>query len=137
MSVDPFNAGAGYTLDSVAEPDRQRRAALAVMHKFRGTGDMWSVLSVLGLTDTAEDMLTRRALRLTHAEPLPETSPVPLGPLHVADPTPDLTRWCGSGEHLLPAGECKPCRNRRSRDNRAAKRLRGDQSPLEARGGRL
>jgi hypothetical protein len=123
MSVDPFNAGAGYTLDSVAEPDRQRRAALAVMHKFRGTEDMWPVLATLGLTDTAEDMLARRALRLSDAEPLPDPPQPAVAP--VADEPGLFSRviWCGSGDHLLPGGrgECQPCRKRR-RLARAAKK---------------
>jgi hypothetical protein len=127
MTVDPFNAGAGYTLDSVAEPDRQRRAALAVMHKFRGTEDMWPVLSVLGLTDTAEEMLTRRALRLTHTDPLPATPPAPESP--VADEPGPCSRviWCGSGDHLLPGGrgECQPCRKRRRLARRAARKSVG------------
>lgn len=124
MSVDPFNSGAGYTLDSVAEPDRQRRAALAVMHKFRGTPDMWTVLSTLGLDAIAEDMLARRALRLTHTDPLPEPPPAPASP--VADEPGPFSRviWCGSGDHMLPGGrgECLPCRKRRRLARRAAKK---------------
>lgn len=124
MTVDPFNAGAGYTLDSVTEPDRQRRAALAVMHKFTGTEDMWTVLSTLGLTDTAEDMLTRRALRLSDADPLPEPPQPAASP--VADEPGLFSRviWCGSGDHLLPGGrgECMPCRKRRRLARRAARK---------------
>jgi hypothetical protein len=123
MTVDPFNAGSSYTLDSVTEPDRQRRAALAVMHRFTGTEDMWTVLSTLGLTDTAEEMLTRRALRLSDAEPLPATPPAPESA--AADEPGPCSRviWCGSGDHLLPGGrgECMPCRKRRRLARRAAR----------------
>jgi hypothetical protein len=125
MSVDPFNSGSSYTLDSITEPDRQRRAALAVMNKFRGTEDMWTVLATLGLTLVTEDMLTRRALRLSDTEPLPDPPSAASEP--VADEPGPFSRviWCGSGDHLLPGGkgECMPCRTRRRLARRAAKKL--------------
>jgi hypothetical protein len=127
MTVDPFNSGSSYTLDSITEPDRQRRAALAVMKNFRGTEDMWPVLSTLGLTDTAQDMLTRRALRLTHTEPLPDPPQPASSP--VADEPGPCSRviWCGSGDHLLPGGrgECLPCRKRRRLARQAARKFVG------------
>jgi hypothetical protein len=126
MTVDPFNSGSSYTLDSITEPDRQRRAALAVMNKFRGTGDMWTVLSTLGLDRVAQEMLTRRALRLSDTEPLPGPPQPAPGP--VADEPGLCSRviWCGSGDHLLPGGrgECMPCRKRRGLARRAAKKAR-------------
>jgi hypothetical protein len=125
MTVDPFNAGAGYTLDSITEPDRQRRAALAVMRRFTGTEDMWTVLSTLGLDGVAQDMLARRALRLSLAEPLPDPPSEPESP--AADEPGLFSRviWCGSGDHLLPGGrgECMPCRKRRRLARRAARKL--------------
>lgn len=127
MTVDPFNSGSSYTLDSITEPDRQRRAALAVMHRFTGTEDMWTVLSTLGLTDTAEDMLVRRALRLSDTEPLPDPPPPAASP--VADEPGPCSRviWCGSGDHMLPGGrgECMPCRTRRRHAWRAARKFVG------------
>lgn len=124
MSVDPFNSGSSYTLDSITEPDRQRRAALAVMHKFRGTEDMWTVLATLGLTLVTEEMLARRALRLSHTDPLPEPPQPAASP--VADEPGLFSRviWCGSGDHMLPGGrgECQPCRKRRRLARRAARK---------------
>ncbi|MCW2767628.1 MAG: hypothetical protein JWO11_3587 [Nocardioides sp.] len=124
MSVDPFNSGSSCTLDSITEPDRQRRAALAVMHKFTGTEDMWLVLSTLGLDRVAEELLVRRALRLSDTDPLPATPPAPESA--VADEPGLFSRviWCGSGDHMLPGGrgECMPCRKRR-RLARAARKL--------------
>jgi hypothetical protein len=124
MSVDPFNSGSSYTLDSVTEPDRQRRAVLAVMKNLTGTEDMWSVLSTLGLDRVAEEMLVRRALGLSDTEPLPERPQAAASP--VADEPGLFSRviWCGSGDHMLPGGkgECMPCRKRR-RLARAARKL--------------
>lgn len=132
MTVDPFNGGSSYTLNSVPELDAQRLAVLTVMRRYPGTPGMWPALTILGLTDTAEDMLTRRALRLTHTEPLPD--PPQPAPSPVADEPGPFSRviWCGSGDHLLPGGrgECKPCRTRRRHAWRAAKkrvRLEGAQ----------
>jgi hypothetical protein len=93
------------------------------MHKFRGTEDMWPVLSTLGLTDTAQDMLTRRALRLSDTEPLPDPPPAASEPV-AGEPGPcSRVIWCGSGDHLLPGGrgECQPCRKRRRLARRAAR----------------
>jgi hypothetical protein len=125
MTVDPFNSGSSYTLDSITEPDRQRQAALAVMRRFTGTEDMWLVLSTLGLDAVAEEMLVRRALRLSDTEPLPERPQAAASP--AADEPGPCSRviWCGSGDHLLPGGrgECMPCRTRRRLARRAARKL--------------
>jgi hypothetical protein len=123
MTVDPFNGGSSYTLNSVPELDAQRLAVLTVMRRYPGTPGMWPALTILGLTDTAQDMLTRRALRLSDADPLPATPPATASP--VADEPGPCSRviWCGSGDHMLPGGkgECMPCRKRRRLARRAAR----------------
>ncbi len=133
MTVDPFNGGPTDTLYSTPMPADQRRAALAVMRRFRGGPDMTTVLAALGLDAVAADMLNRRAgakrlsviLTPDSLSASPVHQPAPAGPatdISAPQKLPPGARWCGRGEHILPrGGECPTCRDRRRRAKAAAK----------------
>jgi hypothetical protein len=70
--IDPFNGGSTETLNSHVITDEQQRAALAIMRRFAGTGDLWDMLGAFGLDAVAQEMLLSRRVSLGYVPPTPE-----------------------------------------------------------------
>jgi hypothetical protein len=80
MTVDPFHGGPTETHRCKLMPEEQHVAALAVMRRFTGGPAMWDMLDVLGLTDTAEALLSARRQPSVHLRLVPEPPPTPAEP---------------------------------------------------------
>lgn len=142
-----------YVLPSeTPDGEANRRAALAVIRRFRGDiAEMWDLLEMTGLADAAEALFRQRALSRDLPLEIIEARPVHLAAAAKAAAAKAAVkatrlkgwsvpegRWCQSGDHKLGPDNiasdrgCRECRNARAKRDRARKTA--ERNALKARG---